>query len=110
MDQLEFNYNNLETAKIFDGSDIEPEYDNIRLSKQMARIFNYMKNGQWKTLEEISENTKAPHSSVSAQLRNLRKAEFGSHTIEKQSRGNRINGLWEYKLIPNPQIKIQLKK
>ncbi len=85
----------------FSGSDYEPRYDQVRLTGQLKRIWDLMLDGHWRTLSEIEALTGTPHSSVSAQLRNLRKAEFGSHDFIKRSRGNRSSGLWEMKVIPN---------
>ena len=82
----------------FDGSDYEHKHDYIRLSGQIQRIFDVMKDGSWYTLAEINRITGDPHASVSAQLRNLRKERFGSHVIEKRCKGNRSNGLWEYSM------------
>jgi len=82
----------------FDGSDYDHKHDYIRLSGQMQRVFDAIKNGNWYTLDEIHSITKDPHASISAQLRNLRKEKFGSHVIEKRPKGNRSNGLWEYSM------------
>ena len=89
------------TAKHFNGSNYRPELDYIRLTGQIERVFNLMKDERWRTLREISDQTKDPEASVSAQLRHLRKVRFGSHTIVKKRRGLPENGLFEYKLIPN---------
>lgn len=83
----------------FNGSDYEPEDDDKRLSGQINRIFNLMKDGVWRTLEEIEKTTDDPQASISAQLRHLRKQRFGEHTVNKQRRGDRKNGLFEYQLI-----------
>lgn len=85
----------------FDGPEYEPELDHERLTGQMERVFNCMRDSVWRTLDEISHITKDPHASISAQLRHLRKPRFGSHTIEKRRRGEPKNGLYEYKLTVN---------
>ncbi len=82
----------------FDGSDYKHKRDSVRLSGQLLRIWDVMKDGQWRTLDQISELTRTPHSSASAQLRNLRKERFGSHIIEKEYMDD---GLFKYKLIIN---------
>ena len=82
----------------FDGSDYEPAQDNARLSGQIRRIYGLMSDGQWRTLREVEEVTGDPQSSVSAQLRHLRKVRFGAHVIEKRPRGDRAAGLFEYRL------------
>jgi hypothetical protein len=82
----------------FNGSDYNPEFDDKRLSGQIKRVFNLMSDGKWRTLNEISEATGDPHASISAQLRHLRKDKFGAHVILKRSRGERVIGLFEYKL------------
>ena len=82
----------------FDGSDYEPELDQSRLTGQIQKIYDLMKDGNWRTLEEIESQIDEPQSSISAQLRNLRKIRFGAHTINKQRRGDRTKGLFEYQL------------
>lgn len=83
---------------IFSGSDYDPKEDNDRLTGQILRIYELMKDGLWRTLEEINLQTHDHEASISAQLRNLRKARFGSHIIERRSRGDRSSGLFEYRL------------
>ena len=90
----------------FDGPVYEAAYDKIRLTGQVNRVFNAMKDGRWRTLREIHNLTTAPESSISAQLRHLRKPKFGAHLVNKQSRGARENGLWEYRLIVNKKPEV----
>jgi hypothetical protein len=54
---------------------------------------------QWVTLAELSWKTKFPPASISAQLRHLRKAEYGGWVVEKRRR-EWVNGdvVWEYRL------------
>jgi len=84
----------------FQGAVYEAKYDSSRLAKQVKIIFEYMKNGEWHTLSEIEANTHAPQSSISAQLRNLRKKPH-CLIVNKRARGNRENGLFEYQLLIN---------
>ena len=83
----------------FNGSDYIPEMDKVRLTGQIERIFDCMKDSKFRTLSEIEAITKDGQASVSAQLRNLRKERFGLHTINKQRRHEA--GLFEYQLIIN---------
>lgn len=83
----------------FDGSDYDPEKDDARLTGQILRVFNAMKDGRWRTLGEIETLTGDPQASISAQLRHLRKSRFGAHQVDKQPRGDRKRGLFEYRLI-----------
>ena len=82
----------------FNGSDYVPEKDDVRLRGQIARVYELMKDGQWRTLAEIAEDTGDPPASISAQLRHLRKKRFGEHTVNKRARGEREAGLFEYQL------------
>lgn len=59
-----------------------------------------MKDGEWRTLPAIANATQDPPASISAQLRHLRKKRFGSHAVQKNYLGN---GLYEYRLVRNPQ-------
>ena len=83
----------------FNGAVYDPALDDNRLSKQLGRVFECMRDSKWRTLEEIQDVSKDPQASISAQLRHLRKERFGSYTIEKRTRGARENGLWEYRLL-----------
>lgn len=86
----------------FAGSTYQPVQDDIRLTGQLARIVKCVQDGAWRTLAEIETATGAPQASISAQLRHLRKPRFGAHTVEKQPRGDRATGLFEYRVILNP--------
>ena len=83
----------------FDGSDYDPKIDNPRLKRQMKRVFDLMIDGQWRTLREISDITGDAQTSISAQLRHLRKERFGAYVVEKRSRGLRELGLYEYRVL-----------
>ena len=85
----------------FDGSDYVPELDDHRLNPQYVRIFNLMSDKHWRTLIDIESETGYLQSSISAQLRHMRKKRFGEHTVNKRPRGDRTHGLWEYQLIIN---------
>lgn len=84
----------------FSGPAYVREQDQARLSSQLDDIQGLMRDGTWRTLGEISHITGHPAASVSAQLRHLRRPEFGSWTVEKRSRGDRARGLFEYRLLP----------
>jgi len=82
----------------FNGPVYVPKLDRIRLTGQILRIFNLMVDGAWRTLGEIEQVTGDPQASISAQLRHLRKERFGSYIILKRRKGERTQGLWEYRL------------
>jgi hypothetical protein len=80
----------------FDGSDYIPSRDDARLSGQLLRVWECMKDEQWRTLREISNITGDPEASISAQLRHLRKPRFGGYDVKKEYVSN---GLFKYKLL-----------
>jgi hypothetical protein len=84
----------------FAGSDYRPERDDRRLNEQYQKIFDLMKDGEWRSLEEISKATGSPPASASAQMRHARKPRFGNHTINKKYMGE---GLYLYQLIVNKE-------
>lgn len=84
----------------FNGPDYDRGADQARLTGQILRVYEAMRGGAWRTLEELVQLAQAPAASVSAQLRHLRKPRFGGFTIEKRPRGDRAHGLWEYRLTP----------
>lgn len=77
---------------------IDPLKDCDPLTSQIAKIYHLMKDQNWRTLQEIEEATGYPQASVSAQLRNLRKGDYGWQTVNKRRRGELRQ--WEYQLIP----------
>ena len=89
----------------FAGADYDPAADDARLTGQIHRVYDVMKSGRWMTLCEIQNEiadrfqVTDPHASISAQLRHLRKSQWGAHVIEKRARGERKSGLYEYRLV-----------
>lgn len=61
----------------------------------MAAVLRTMGDGDWWTLTALSAVTGAPEASVSARIRDLKKARFGSHKIESQYVRR---GLWQYRM------------
>lgn len=59
----------------------------------------------WLTLDELAKLTHYPPASISAQLRHLRKPQFGGYSVEKRPRiakvilrGEDFGTVWEYQL------------
>lgn len=59
----------------------------------------------WLTLDELAKLTQYPQASISAQLRHLRKPEYGGYAVEKRPRdvgkvlrGEDFGTVWEYQL------------
>ena len=75
------------------------EEDRKRLNKQALRVYAVMRDEQFHSLHTISERTGDPEASISARLRDLRKAKFGGHTVVRR----RIpeTGVWVYRLVWN---------
>ena len=85
----------------FDGADYNPHRDDERLTGQLLRVFSLMQDKAWRTLAKIAELTGDPAPSISAQLRHLRKARFGAHTVNRRNMGG---GLYEYQVIPKGRL------
>ncbi len=81
------------------------ERDGARITKQREAVLNLMRDGQWRTLAEISAATGAPEASASARLRDLRKERFGSHTVD---RTHVSRGLWRYRISTVPKTITEL--
>lgn len=61
--------------------------------------------GAWLTLDELAHLTHYPQASISAQLRHLRKPQFGGFEVRKRQRasgkilrGEDFGTVWEYQL------------
>src|ERR1700730_18370064 len=63
------------------------------------------KYGAWMTLHELARLTRYGEASISAQLRHLRRAEYGGYALEKRVREAEVVGseehfvVWEYSLM-----------
>ena len=79
----------------FDGDDYVPPRDDPRLTSQHQRLRALMRDGEWRSLGEISQQTGDPEASMSAQLRHLRKKRFGGHEVERRHEGG---GLYKYRV------------
>jgi hypothetical protein len=78
----------------FDGSDYSPSRDDERLTGQLLRVWEVVKDGKKRTLAAIAEATGDPEASISAQLRHLRKARFGGHDVRKEHWGGGLYMYW----------------
>lgn len=56
--------------------------------------------GSWMTLEELARKTRFPETSISAQLRHLRKEKHGAYQVEKRRRE------WEEALRTNAKERV----
>lgn len=79
----------------FDGDVYQHAIDFSRLKGQILRVYQLMRDGRWRTLDEIARATGDPVASVSAQLRHLRRDKFGGHVVNRRSRAG---ALFEYQL------------
>lgn len=68
----------------FAGADVDQDGDSERLQTQLERIEAHMADGHWRSVEVIARVLCIPANSVQAQLRNLRKAEFGAYEVESR--------------------------
>lgn len=79
----------------FDGATYDHARDGVRLTHQLRRVLDAMKDGQWHTLHQLHTTTGDPEASISARLRDLRKPRHGGLTILRR---HKANGLHEYRL------------
>ena len=81
------------------GPAYDPLVDEPDLTDQRNKIKTLMLGLEcWATLQEIAGQLGYPEASVSAQLRHLRKEQFGGYQVDKRRReGQRV---WEYRVRP----------
>lgn len=85
------------------GAAFDEALDGERIRKQRDRVRDWMLgHGEWRTLAEIREALRFADSSISAQLRHLRKPRFGSYRVEKRRRDG--SGTWEYRVSPAEKL------
>jgi hypothetical protein len=86
-----------------DGETYLPRPDKLRLNRQQLAVYEAMKYGAWWTLAALSRATGYPEASISARIRDFRKAKFGGFLVESE-RVPETRGLWRYRLrISEPQ-------
>lgn len=90
------------TNKIpFDGTHFDWKLDHARLTTQMALIFLVIKDGKFRTVQEIQGRIwkvffrQCSQTSISAVLRHFRKPKYGSHIVH--TRRVAESGLFEYR-------------
>ncbi len=91
----------------FNGDGYDPKRDDQRLLSQLDNIRNYMLgHGEFRTLQEIADDTGYPHASVSAQLRHLTTAKHGGYIKNRIYCGG---GLFQYQIVrPEPAAQMEL--
>lgn len=85
----------------FVGAGYNPKRDKKRLTGLNLTVFRLMEDNRWRSLRKISNKTGHPEASVSAALRNLRKEQFGKHTVNRRYVEN---GLYVYQLKVNRKL------
>lgn len=88
-----------QAALDFSGPEYRPSLDRERLSGQHQRIKALLSDGKWRTLGAIEAATGDPQASISAQIRFLKRPEFGGFVVEKRRSGDRKRGLFEYRVL-----------
>ena len=76
----------------FDGETYQPARDSGRLHAQLTRVLGVMRDYGEHTLPEISRTTGDPEASISARIRDLRKAKFGGWTIHRRYLDRGLHG------------------
>ncbi|MBA3727565.1 MAG: hypothetical protein H0W86_14320 [Armatimonadetes bacterium] len=89
-----------ERARAFDGETYKPDRDFHRLNGQLARVRDLMRDGRWRTLDQVSDYAGGSVASVSARLRDLRKPKYGAMRVERQYL---VDGCWSYRVQPGEE-------
>ena len=86
----------LDFAHHFDGDTYSPAHDQTRLNSQLRRVYDLMRDGQYRTLREIAEAVGGSEAGVSARLRDCRKPRFGGCEVKRR---RVAGGLYEYAIL-----------
>lgn len=84
-----------------DGDTYDPVLDKVRLNAQTKAVYLAIRDGGWYTLRQIADYVGAPEASVSARLRDLRKAKFGGFVVERKRWSG---GTYRYRLASGPTV------
>lgn len=86
-----------ERRGVFGGKTFDEAQDGPRLSRQLDRVREFMRDGQWHTLREIASAAMCSEASASARFRDLSKPGFGGwHTEHRRSA---VPSIWEYRVV-----------
>jgi hypothetical protein len=88
----------------FQGDTFDPVLDGPRLNTQLERVLMLMLDNRYRTLAAIQRIVGGSEAGISARLRDLRKPQNGSYTIERQR--VKDSGLWMYRLAPPIQMEL----
>jgi hypothetical protein len=80
-----------------DGTTYSHALDHARLALQRVAVRAAMAGSVWRSLADLAALTGHPEASISARLRDLRKARFGGLTVDRR---RRTIGTWEYRVTP----------
>lgn len=81
---------------VIHGSTFSEARDGERLRSLHTRVFDLMRDGQWRTLDSIRLVTGGSEGGVAARLRSFRDFKNGGHVVERRSVDG--GGLYEYRL------------
>lgn len=85
-------------SAIVNGPTLVDEWEGKRLAGQLGRVFEYMKDGQWRTLSQITlVCAPGTEAAMSARLRDIRNKQ--GHTVNRRRVGNPKDGAYEYQVI-----------
>jgi hypothetical protein len=95
----------LAPALAFDGVTYNPQQDGRRLASQFTATRDVMLDYEWRTLAALvlalrKRGLHVTEASISARIRDLRKAKFGGYNVERR---RLLGGLWEYRIAPAVQ-------
>lgn len=91
------------TIKVDDFDPFGPEItepERKKMSKQLLRVFEIMKDGQWRTLDQIAAfpGMRSPTQSISRYLCFFRAPQYGGHTVNRRKQQNAR--VFEYQVLP----------
>lgn len=78
-------------------STFDARRDGARVARLLDRVVDLMSDGEWRTLDQISEAVGGQTTSISARLREVERAGYRK---ESEHVGG---GLWRYRIIPVAQ-------
>lgn len=78
----------------FDGRTFNASRDGFRLAAQLDAVFHALSDGTWWTLADLASAAHGSTAAVSARVRDLRKARWGKHEIQRRYLAD---GVWVYR-------------
>ena len=74
------------------------------IGRQRETVFDMMTDNAWHTLQDLGAASGFPLTSISARIRDFRKAEYGGYVVDLQRKSSATSRTYEYRVGVRPIV------